>query len=265
MRSFWLALALIPGCLLAQDTRTWQLPKAPAVKPTGPQTYRFVCDYYQLDIKGNLASRHRVSGRYTRGLPEGKMRWNDVTVAQGKDFTDTFAVPEKREFMEGFTYSLADGRDMLKPEFFPGFPPLAIQERTQVWDTHMLESFVAEMPKLALNTPYRFESGEVPLAGAGTFTNHDIQLTWTGLGRRNSQECAVIDYRAYFNKVNVSSPAVTLTGRSHYWGQIWVALSTFDIEYATLSEDVLGELKLPNQTAPMTINVFRIGVLDRAK
>lgn len=230
------------------------------------QTYRFTCDYYNLDLKGNLTGRQRVSGRYTRGLPEGKMRWNEVTVAIGKpDFSDSFATPQKREYMEGFTYSLPDANLMLKPEFFRGFPPLAMQERTLVWDTHMLEEFAAVLPKLALNAPYHFESGDVPLAGEGSFTNHDIQLTLSGRSQRNSRDCALIDYRAFFNKVNVTSPAVTLTGRSHYWGQIWVLPSTLAIEYATLYEDVLGELKLPNQAAPMTINVFRIGVFEPGK
>ncbi len=245
----------------------WLLPLAAsflAAQTPRPQAYRFTCDYYNLDVKGNLTGRQRVSGTYTRGLPESKMRWHDVTVAAGKaDFTDSFAAPQKREFMEGFTYSLADARDMLKPEFFRGFPPLAMQERTLIWDTQMFEEFAAALPKLTLNAPYRFDSGEVPLAGEGTFVNHDIRLTLFGRSPRNGRDCVLIDYQAFFNKVNVTSPAVTLTGRSHYWGQIWVAVATSEIEYATLYEDVLGELKLPNQATPMTINVFRIGALAK--
>ena len=54
---------------------------------------------------------------------------------------------------------------------------------------------------------------------------------------------------------------MTLTGRSHYWGQIWVALATKQIEYATLYEDVLGEMTL-GQGSPQLIDVFRSGVLE---
>jgi hypothetical protein len=36
---------------------------------------------------------------------------------------------------------------------------------------------------------------------------------------------------------------MTLKGRSHYWA-IWVSLANRQIEYATLNEDVLGELTL---------------------
>ena len=49
---------------------------------------------------------------------------------------------------------------------------------------------------------------------------------------------------------------MTLKGRSHYWGEIWVSLSSKQIEYATLQEDVLGEMKLAGQEAPRTISVF---------
>ena len=55
---------------------------------------------------------------------------------------------------------------------------------------------------------------------------------------------------------------MALVGRSHYWGQIWVSLSTGRIEYATLYEDVLGELELQGQEKPVTINVFRIGTFE---
>ncbi len=255
-------LTLALGCLNAQKT----LPQTPAAKETGPQSYRFLVDYYTLTIKGDLTNRQRLSARYTRNLPDGKVRWDDVTSQTGKEFADTFSAPEKREFMNGFTYRLAKETDMLKPEFFPGFPPLAIQERNLVWDTHMFESFVGPVwDKLALNVPYHFAPEEVPLAGAGTFYNHDIQLTLFGLAERNGVPCALIDYRAFFNKVNVASPTVNMTGRSHYWGQIWASLATRQIEYATLYEDVLGEVKAPGMEKPMTINVFRIGSFERAK
>ena len=42
---------------------------------------------------------------------------------------------------------------------------------------------------------------------------------------------------------------MTLKGRSHYWGAIWVSLASRQIEYATLQEDVLGEMTLTGQAA----------------
>lgn len=252
---FTLFLALAAGAQTAGDADPLsRLPADLQVKDDSPRTYRFTCDYVHLDTKGNPAGMtQRVAGDYTRGLPDGKVRWNRVTVSG-----------QKREFMEGFTYRLADAVNTLKPEFFQSFPAMAFQERNLVWDTEMFEGFAESyFEKLRLNVPYHIEPSVVPLAGTGQFENKDIQLTWIGISKRNGQRCALIDYAAFFNKLSVKSPAMELVGRSHYWGQIWVSLATKQIEYATLYEDVLGELKLGTQPAPQIMNVFRIGTFER--
>jgi hypothetical protein len=59
----------------------------------------------------------------------------------------------------------------------------------------------------------------------------------------------------------VAAPGLSLIGRSHYWGQIWVSMSTRQIKYATLFEDVLGDLKLGSQQSTV-MNVFRKGVFE---
>ena len=230
--------------------------------PRDTGTWRFVCDYYNLDVRGNLTGRQRVSAQYTRGLPEGKVRWNDVTIADGKEWADVFPAPRKREFMNGFTYAVTSMDSMLQAEFFKGFPPDAHYERNLVWDTHMFEWFASFYPdKLTLNVPYHATSGEAPLAGVGTFTNHDVQLTLVGTSDRGGEKCALIEYTAFFNKLNVAAPGLSLIGRSHYWGQIWVSMSTRQIKYATLFEDVLGDLKLGSQQSTV-MNVFRKGVFE---
>ena len=47
---------------------------------------------------------------------------------------------------------------------------------------------------------------------------------------------------------------MTLKARSDYWGQIWVSLATKQIEYATLYENVGGEMKLAGQNTTQVIN-----------
>jgi hypothetical protein len=71
----------------------------------------------------------------------------------------------------------------------------------------------------------------------------------------------LIEYRAFFNPLEIANGGMTLTGRSHYWGGIWVSLATRQIEYATLYEDVLGELKL-GQDSPRPVSVFRTGIFE---
>jgi hypothetical protein len=96
----------------------------------------------------------------------------------------------------------------------------------------------------------------------GTFHNRDIVLEWVGRSQRNRQDCALIDYRAFFNPIQIAMGGMTLNGRSDYWGEIWVSLATKQIEYATLYEHVTGEMKLPGQDTPQPLSVFRIGQLE---
>jgi hypothetical protein len=250
----------------AEAGRPWSLPQGTAVQDAGPRRYRFVVDYTAADIRGQVTHRQRVEAAYTRGLPGGDVVWSDVTVAEADGPTAPLGEPQKRTFMEGLRYRKGPGTmdEMMKPDFFKNAPPTAIVERNLVWDLEALEMFgQSQFGHLRLNEPYRLLSGQtVDMPGIGTFQNRDIQLTWTGRSRRNGQDCAVIDYRAYFNPLAIANGGMTLTGRSHYWGQISVALATRQVEYATLYEDVLGEMKLPGQDAPQVIDVFRSGVLE---
>ena len=113
-----------------------------------------------------------------------------------------------------------------------------------------------------LNEPQTVVSGEdVNLAGGGNFHNRNVQLVWSGISERNGEPCALIDYRAYFNPFEIASPGFKMTGRSNYWGQIWISEATREIEYATLYEDVLGEVAA-GQNPPQVVNVFRSGTYE---
>ena len=227
-----------------------------------PRTWRFICDYYNQDLQGHLINRQRFSALYTRGLPGDTVRWSDVTMANASGWSD-FGPPQKQEFMEGFSYPHAETAHMTAPEFFRGFPPAAIQQRNLLWDTHMIEGFAADLDRLKPGVPWHVpDTSEVPLAGAGTFRHHDLQLILTGTSERNGQKCAIIDYLALFNTIEGKTPGMALVGRSDYWGQIHVSLATRQVEYATLYEEVTGQLTLQGQEKPMNISVVREGTFE---
>ena len=246
--------------------QSWTLPQGVAVKDNGPRTYRFTMDQTVADTIGQVVQRQRVTGEYTRGLPGGEAMWKRVTYAESKGPAEISGPGQPREFMEGFRYRAGSAGldESMKPDFFKAFPPTAVPERNLVWDTGMIELFGQDhFEHLKLNTPYRLLSGhDVNMPGVGTFHNRDVQLTWVGRSQRNGQDCAVIEYRAYFNPLAIDNGGMTLKGRSHYWGAIWVSLSSKQIEHATLDEDVLGEMRLAGQDKVQTISVFRSGVLE---
>lgn len=262
-------LSLFMQPLLAQPTMqkrsiaTWSLPQGVTVKDNGPRTYRFTVDYTTANTKGETLRRQRLTGEYTRGLAGGEVLWKNVAQADADGATAPFGAAQKRDFMEGFRYA-NDLSNTVKPEFFKGFPPTAVFERNLVWDTGMIEYFGQDFfDHLKLNEPYRIISDQdVNLPDVGTFHNQNVVLEWVGRSQRNGQDCALINYQAFFNPLEVSNGGMTLKARSDYWGQIWVSLATKQIEYGTLNEIVVGEMKLPGQDTMQIIDVFRSGTLE---
>jgi len=244
---------------------TWALPHGLTVKDSGPRTYKFTVDYNSANSRGEIFQRQRLTGEYTRGLPGGEVMWKNVTLSTAQGATTEFGAPQKADFMEGFRYKNDLGSTMA-PDFFKSFPPspTAVMNKNLVWDTGMIELFGQNyFDQMKLNEPYHAMSNmDANMPGVGTFHNRDVVLEWVGRSQRNGQECAVIRYQAFFNPIEISMGGMDMRGRSDYWGEIWVSLTTKQIEYGTLYESVVADLKLPGQDTPQLVNVFRIGSLE---
>jgi hypothetical protein len=243
--------------------QTWNLPHGTVVKDAGPRTYRFTVDYNTANRIGEVIHRQRITGDYTRGLANKQVEWKNVGVVDADGATAPFPPAQKRDFIEGFRYP-AGSADTLKPDFFKSFPATAVLERNLIWDTSMMEGFGQNFfDKLKLNVPLHTATEEdINMPSVGTFHTRDIVLEWVGHSQRNGQDCALIEYRAFFNPLQIAMGGMTLQGRSDFWGEIWVSLVTKQIEYATLYEEVSGEMKLPGQDTPQLMSVFRIGTLE---
>lgn len=245
------------------SAQTWSLPRGTTVKDGGPRTYRFTVEYTTTSAKGEILRRQRLTGDYTRGLAGGDVVWKDVAQEDADGAAAPFAAAQKRDFMEGFRYR-NDLGDTLKPGFFKAFPPTAVFERNLVWDTGMIEHFGQDyFEHLKLNEPYHsIPNEDVKMPEVGTFQNRDVVLEWIGRSQRNGQDCALIRYQAFLNPLEIDNGGMTLKARSNYWGEIWVSLSTKQIEYGTLNETVVGEMKFAGQDTTQIINVIRSGTLE---
>jgi len=252
-----------PLCAQSSSPQSWDLPHGTAVKDAGPRSYHFSVVYYTANRTGEVIHRQQVAGDYTRGLPNGEVEWKNVVDAQADGATAPFPATPKLDFMQGFRYRNDIGATM-SADFFKSFPPTAVMERNLVWDTGMFEMFGQNyFDQLKLNLPLQIANDQdVKLPDVGTFHNRDVVLEWVGRSQRNGQDCALIDYRAFFNPLQIASGGMTLNGRSDYWGEIWVSLATKQIEYATINEEVNGELKLPGQDAAQPLSVFRVGSFE---
>ena len=255
----WWAVTPLPAQHLSPST----LPQGVSVKDNGPRAYRFTVDYTIADSTGDVTLRQRLTGEYTRGLSGGDVMWKNVAQAEAPGATAPYAAPQRRDFMEGFRYRNNLAASM-QPDFFKGFPPTAVAERSLVWDTGMIEHFGQDFfEHLKLNQPYHAISNQdAGMPGVGSFHNRDVVLEWIGSSQRNGQDCALVKYQAFFNPLEIVNGGMTLKGRSDYWGEIWVSLATRQIEYGTLYESVVGEMKLAGQDGARIVNIFRAGALE---
>jgi hypothetical protein len=222
------------------------------------QKFEVTTEHFNSDIFGNFFNKLRVKGEYTRGLPDGKVKWNNVTIASSQNRESDYTEEGKVDYMEDFTYK--PSTDMLNQDKFSSFTENSAYTKNLIWDMMGIEGFAwSAWNELKLNEPYSAVNfnGEVDLAGLGSFENKDVRITWTGITERNGEICAVIEYRTFNNPLEVTEGEMNLKGRSHYWGTIYVSLEDKQIEHAALYEDVIMEVTIPGQPQKQLVDAVR--------
>ena len=222
------------------------------------QKYVVTTDHFNTDIFGNFFNKIRIKGDYTRGLPDKQVKWNNVSVAMSMSRNDEFSAGSPVAYMENFSYKVSE--DMLKPEKFSTFTENSAYTKNLVWDMMGIEGLAwVNFNDLELNKPFKatFFNGKMDLAGMGSFENKDMVITWTGITERNGEYCAVIEYRTMNNPLEYTGDGMSMKGRSHYWGTIWVSVEDKQVEHAVLFEDVVMEMQLPGQTNKQIMDATR--------
>jgi hypothetical protein len=222
------------------------------------QKYVVTTDHFNTDIFGNFFNKMRVKGEYTRGLENGKVKWNNCSVAMAMQRDAEFPAGAPISYMENFSYNVSE--NMLNAEAFANFGENSPFAKNLIWDMMGIEGFAwSAWDKLKLNEPYSAKdfNAKMDLAGKGSFENKDVRITWTGISVRNGETCAVLEFITMNNPIEYSGDGMAMKGRSHYWGTIWVSLEDKQIEHAALYEDVVMEMNLPGQTNKQIMNATR--------
>jgi hypothetical protein len=222
------------------------------------QKFVVTTEHFNSDMFGTFFNKIRVSGEYTRGLQDGNVKWNNVSVATSFNREADYTEGEKVDYMENYTYK--PSAEMMKPENFSNFTENSAYTKNLIWDMMGIEGFAwSAWNELRLNEPYSAVNfnGTIELAGQGSFENKDVRITWTGITERNGEICAVIEYRTFNNPLEVTEGEMNLKGRSHYWGTIYVSLEDKQIEHAALYEDVIMEVTIPGQPQKQLVDAVR--------
>jgi hypothetical protein len=211
------------------------------------QKYRMTAVYTNSDIYGNFTDKTKISGDYTRGFDNGNVMWNNVSIANSNKADEPFKEGTRQVYMENIKYIPSPG--MLDEEAFKKFPanPENVLARNLIWDMMAIEGFAWDNnDSLKMNMYYVIPDikGEFNMADIGTYSHSEIQVCWTGISVMNDELCAVIEFRAPDNKIEMSMEAIKTKGAENYWGTIWISLKNKQIEFAAMYGATVQEIEV---------------------
>jgi len=228
-----------------------RLPDNIEIDKSVTRSYQMTTDYYDFDLKSNFSVKRRYTGiiSYTGELAQ----WKDVYYAESKELDTAFPPGKRIDFLQNFTYQ--PDEKVLTTEFFQANLPTADPTiMNLIWDALAFDALAyCCWDSLKLNEEFRAKSmsHELEIANIGTFENRDIRITWLGITEINHQLCAILKYSVMNNPLKIDWENISMSGRSHYWGEIYVSLSNKQIEYANLTEDVVTDVQLKGQAGNM--------------
>lgn len=241
----------------------------PAGKPENNgtiQKYRMTAVYINRDQYGKFTGKLKVTGDYSRGFKDDSVTWNNVFISNSDSFSDSFPEGKKQDYMENIKYVPSD--QMIKEEAFKDFPASTenVFARNLIWDMLTFDTYAWNFSNnLKINEPYVVNdaSFEFNIAEIGKYKHNKILVCWKGISELNGQLCAVIDFNAIDNIVELSMPAVRTKGTEQYWGTVWVSLKTKDIEKGLMYSGTNQEIEVPGMKDKFLINTIRELDLER--
>jgi hypothetical protein len=261
-------LFMLPALCLGQDDKAiisaYMTKLTIARNNVRMQKYRMTAIYTNLDFYGNFTNKTKITGDYTRGLDSGAAKWNNVYISASNSSTEPFPAGIKQEYMENISY--IPSQKMLEAGAFKDFPPNpeSVLSRNLIWDMMVIEGFAWDnADSLKLNKSYTISgsNGKFAMADIGNYSHKDIQLTWTGISAFNDDLCAVIEFRAIDNRLEIEMPGLKTKGTEQYWGTVWVSEISGLIEYAEMFSGTAQEIEvtgMQNKFVAKTIRELRV-------
>jgi len=224
------------------------------------QKYRMTAVYTNLDLYGNFTGKIKITGDYTQGLENGFVRWTNVFISNSNNFSESFSPGTKQTYMEDFNY--IPSPKMLDAESFKSFPAGtdAVIARNLVWDMMAIEQFAWDFTdSLRLNKTYRIPqiTGTFNMANIGTYAHNEVQVCWTGISAIHNELCAVIEYRALDNKIELSMTGFKTKGTEQYWGTTWVSYKAKSIEAAVMYSGTIQEMDIQGMKDKLLVKTIR--------
>jgi hypothetical protein len=234
------------------------LPSVAVSKKT--QKYVMSAIYTNRDLYGNFSGKMMIRGEYTRRFNGDSCKWNNVFVSSSDIYSGTFPEENRQSYIEDFRY--VPSPKMLQPSAFSDFPPdpVSVYSRNLIWDMMAIEGFACDhFDSLKLNTIYPIpDSGnEFTMADIGSYVHAGIQLCWTGISEVKGVLCAIVEFRAIDNKIEMKMDALKTKGTEQYWGTVWVSLSDRLIEHAEMYGGTIQEIEITGMDNKFLVKTIR--------
>jgi hypothetical protein len=244
------------------------LPAASEKKSNDLLKYRMTAIYTNRDLYGNFTSKQKVTGDYTRGLPGDSVAWNNIYISGSQSFEEPFSSGSKQEYMENIKY--IPSPKMVEEDAFKDFPssPENIFARNLIWDMLSLEIFAWNYyDSLKLNDLYIIPNitGQFNMADIGKYSHNKITLCWKGVSEINNELCALIDFTAIDNKIELNMDMIKSKGTEQYWGTILVSLKTKNIEQAVMYGGSIQEIEVKGMKDKFLVKTIRELEVDKIK
>lgn len=258
-------LIMVPSAAKGQSEKAVvkkYLNELPKIKmSTTPQKYRMIAVYTNRDLYGTFTGKTRVSGDYTRGLPGDSVTWNNIYISASNSFSEPFPAGKKQEYMENIKYvpspKMVEDKDAFKK--FPASPE-NIFARNLIWDMISFETFAWNYyDSLKLNENYIIPDikGQFDMAEIGKYSHTKIILCWKGITEINGELCAIIDFDAVDNKIELNMDMIKTKGTEQYWGTTLVSLKTKNIEQAVMYSGTIQEIEIKGMKDKFLVKTIR--------
>ncbi len=244
------------------------LPRQLKLVEKTPQKYLMTVEYFNKDIYGELRSKVKLTGEYTRGLENGYACWNKVFIAHSKSQSESYLDSVEQKYIENMKY--VPSPQMLEESTFDRFPKNTdnVYSRNLIWDMMAIEGYAWNyFDSLQLNKTYFVPDihGAFNMANIGNYNHSKIELSWVGISMMNNELCAIIEYRALDNKLELNMNEIKSKGSELYWGKIGVSLENKQIEYAEMYSNTIQEMEIQGLPDKILVNTKRVLKVDRVQ
>jgi hypothetical protein len=115
------------------------------------------------------------------------------------------------------------------------------------------------LDSLKLNKPY--EVGQInfefDMAEIGKYKHNKVTICWKGISEINGELCAVLDFNAIDNILELTMDQINSKGTEQYWGTVWLSLMTRNIEQAYMYSGTILETDVKGLQNKLLIKTVR--------